>query len=161
MLKRPKAVPKKRNLDQNINDSKSHIWSSFLKNIISGIRSLIKFKKPRKITSDFFNKYIFVQTFQWTSSEYFFYFRFSSIKPQSKQKTSEKDHLTYNTVSLKKPHSFYKPQLTWLYVFVISRPRFRVNPHPIVSWMSKNSLLGAGAKSEVSVTATGNEPRTT
>ena len=27
-------------------------------------------------------------------------------------KTSKKDHSFYNTVSLKKPHSFYKPQLT-------------------------------------------------
>ena len=32
-------------------------------------RSLIIFKKPRKITNDFFNNYIFVRTFQWTSSE--------------------------------------------------------------------------------------------
>ena len=36
-LKRPKAVPEKRNIDQNINDSESHIWNSFLDNIISGI----------------------------------------------------------------------------------------------------------------------------
>ena len=28
-------------------------------------------------------------------------------------KTSKKDHSFYNTVSLKKPHSFDKPQLTW------------------------------------------------
>ena len=32
-------------------------------------RSLIIFKKPRKMTNDFFNHYIFVRTFQWTSSE--------------------------------------------------------------------------------------------
>ena len=32
-------------------------------------RSLIIFKKPRKMTNDFFNNYIFVHTFQWTSSE--------------------------------------------------------------------------------------------
>ena len=37
-LKRSKAVPKRRNLDQNIYDSNSHIWSSFLKNIISAIK---------------------------------------------------------------------------------------------------------------------------
>ena len=58
----PKAVPKKQNLDQNIYDSKSHIWSSFLKYIIFGIqlykkksitRSLIIFKKPRKMASNF------------------------------------------------------------------------------------------------------------
>ena len=32
-------------------------------------RSLITFKKPRKITNDFFDHYIFVRTFQWTLSE--------------------------------------------------------------------------------------------
>ena len=30
--------PKKRNLDQNINDSKSHFWNSFFENIISDIQ---------------------------------------------------------------------------------------------------------------------------
>ena len=34
-------------------------------------------------------------------------------------------------------------------VLVLSRTRFRVNPHSIVAWMSKNSLLEAVAKSEV------------
>ena len=33
-------------------------------------------------------------------------------------------------------------------VLVMSRTRFRVNPHSIVAWMSRNSLLEAGAKSE-------------
>ena len=32
-------------------------------------RILIIFKKPRKMTNDFFNRYIFVHTFQWTSSD--------------------------------------------------------------------------------------------
>ena len=32
-------------------------------------RGLIVFKKPRKMTNDFFNHYIFVRTFQWTFSE--------------------------------------------------------------------------------------------
>ena len=36
----------------------------------------------------------------------------------------------------------------WLYVLVMSRTRFRVNPHSIVAWMSRNSLLKAGTKSE-------------
>ena len=36
-----------------------------------------------------------------------------------------------------------------LYCLVMSLTRFRVNPHSIVSWMSRNSLLEAGAKSEV------------
>ena len=33
-----------------------------------------------------------------------------------------------------------------LYVLIMSRTRFRVNPHSIVAWMSRNSLLEAGAK---------------
>ena len=34
-----KLPPKNGNLDQNIYDSKSHIWNSFFENIISGIQS--------------------------------------------------------------------------------------------------------------------------
>ena len=37
-LKCPKAVTKKKQFGQNINDSKFHIWNSFLKNIISVIQ---------------------------------------------------------------------------------------------------------------------------
>ena len=37
----------------------------------------------------------------------------------------------------------------WLYVFVTSRTRLRVNPLSIVAWMSRNSLIETGAKSEV------------
>ena len=29
----------------------------------------------------------------------------------------------------------------WLYVFIMSRTRFRVNSHSILAWMSRNSLL--------------------
>ena len=43
---------------------------------------------------------------------------------------------------------FFNPYFSWLYVLVISRTCFRVNPHSIVAWMSRNSLLEAGAKSE-------------
>ena len=63
--------------------------------------------------SDFFNNYIFIHTFQWTSWESWFNFWFSIRKSQSQQKTSKKDHISSNTVFLKTPYSFYKPQLTW------------------------------------------------
>ena len=43
----------------------------------------------------------------------------------------------------------------------MSRTRLRVKPHSIVARMSRNSLPEAGVKSEVYVTATGLEPRTT
>ena len=36
---RPRGVPKKRNLNQNINYSKSHIWNSFFENCILDIQS--------------------------------------------------------------------------------------------------------------------------
>ena len=37
--------------------------------------------------------------------------------------------------------------------YIMSRTRFRVNLHSTVAWMSRNSLLEAGVKSEVWVTA--------
>ena len=37
----------------------------------------------------------------------------------------------------------------WLYVLVMSRTHFKVNPHTILAWMLRNSLLEAGAKSDV------------
>ena len=40
-----------------------------------------------------------------------YYLRFSGRKSQSQQKLTKKDHSFYNTVSLKKPHSFYEPKL--------------------------------------------------
>ena len=49
----------------------------------------------------------------------------------------------------------------WLYILVMPRTRFRVHPHSIFAWMSRNSLLEAGAKSEGEMTTTGLEPRTT
>ena len=44
---------------------------------------------------------------------FFFNVRFSNRKSQSHQKLLKKDHSFYNTVSLKKLHSFYESQLTW------------------------------------------------
>ena len=88
-LKRPKAVPpKKRNLDQNINDSKSHIWNSLLKNTISGIqRFCICPDVPVDIIRVFFN------------------FRFSCRKSQSEQKLAEKiTHFTIQFSSKNLPH---------------------------------------------------------
>ena len=57
LLKRLNAVlKKKRNLDQNINDSKSQIWNSFFKNIISGIQLFcVRPHDPVDIIRVFFN----------------------------------------------------------------------------------------------------------
>ena len=49
----------------------------------------------------------------------------------------------------------------WLYVLVMPRTRFRVNPHSIFAWMSIKFLLKGSTKSECEVTATALEPRTT
>ena len=56
---------------------------------------------------------------------------------------------------------FWVENANCLYVLVMSRTRFRVNPLSIVAWMSRNSLIEASAKSEGYVTATGFERRTT
>ena len=80
-LKRPKAVSKKRNLDQNINDSKSHIWNSFFffENSISAIkRFYICPDVPVDIIRDSF-----------------FNFRISSRKSKNQQKLAKTiTHLT-------------------------------------------------------------------
>ena len=47
------------------------------------------------------------------------------------------------------PDSCFQKKSLWLYVLIMSRTRFRVNPHSIVAWMSRNFLLEAGTKSEV------------
>ena len=66
-------------------------------------------------------------------------------------------------------HFFYKHIKIWglgsdifkvtqdcLYVLTMSCTHFRANPHSIVAWMSRNSLLETGAKSEVLSDCNGN-----
>ena len=48
-----------------------------------------------------------------------------------------------------------------MYALIMSYTRFRVNPISVVAWMSRDSLLQTGVKSEVWVTATGLEPTIT
>ena len=74
-----KQSPKKWNLDQNINDSKSHIWNSFFENIISSIQICdILPQFPVNIIRDIFN------------------FRLSNRKFQSWQKLAKK--ITHFTI---------------------------------------------------------------
>ena len=42
------------------------------------------------------------------------------------------------------PWKYQKTKRFLLYVLVMSRTRFRVNPHSLVAWMSRNSLLETG-----------------
>ena len=92
-LKPPRAVPQKTKFGPNINDSKSHICNSYFENITSGIRL---WSAP---SSRHHQKFFLFQIFEQKVSKVI--------------KTSEKDHSFYNTVTLKKSHSFYVLQLTW------------------------------------------------
>ena len=49
LAKAPKTVPKKRNFDQNINDSKSPTWKYFFENAISGMFSTRKSQSQQKL----------------------------------------------------------------------------------------------------------------
>ena len=79
-----KQSPKIRNLDQTINDSKSNLWNFFLKILFWAYKF-----------------FIFIQTCQWISD-----LLAESLK-------SKKDNSFYNTVLLRKPHSFSEPRLAW------------------------------------------------
>ena len=57
-----------------------------------------------------------------------------------KEKSEEEYHPSSSKENYRK---IYYEALDWLYVLVMSRTRFRV------AWMSRNSFLKAGAKSEV------------
>ena len=75
------------------------IWNYFFENIISGIqRFYIWPDVPVDIISIFFN-------FRLSS-------RNSCRKSQSQENLAKKYLTFYNTISPKKPYSFYEPQLT-------------------------------------------------
>ena len=63
-----------------------------------------------------------------------------------KEKSEEEYHPSSPKENYRK---IYYEALDWLYVLAMSRTRFRVNPHSIFAWMSRNSFLEADAKSEV------------
>ena len=75
--------PKERNLDQNINDSKSHIWNSFFENIISGIQ--LFYIRPQVLVDII---------------RVFFNFRFSSRKSLKKSQKQQKlaKYITHFTI---------------------------------------------------------------
>ena len=95
-------------MDENINDSKSYIWSSFYENIVSGIQlykksitiSLIIFKKPRKMTNNFFNNSFTRSSGHHQHFVVFFQdFRFSSKKSQIQEKLAKK--IIYCTINFR------------------------------------------------------------
>ena len=48
-----------------------------------------------------------------------------------------------------------------LYVLIMSRTYFIVNPHSVVAWMSRNLFFKASTESKVYGTTTGHESTTT
>ena len=48
---------------------------------------------------------------------------------------------------------YFSLQCIWLFVLIMTVMRFKVNQHYLVAWMSRNSLLEEGVRSEVYVTA--------
>ena len=72
-----------------------------IQNLIFGILFLKIFIRTH-------NFFIFVQMCQWKSSEFFL---ISDLLAESLK--AKKDHSVYNTVLLRKPHSFYESRLTW------------------------------------------------
>ena len=90
---------------------------------------------------------------------YFNYPRFAKIT-DSRGKASNAlaspitfNHIHKSTRMLRLPLSLCYEYLSawciWLYVLIMSRTRFRVNPHSMVVWMSRNSLLETGAKGNI------------
>ena len=67
-----------------------------------------------------YNFFIFVYTFQWTLSQFFLFFWFSSRKPQSQQKLAKTI-----THSFAKKNSFSESQLTWHWKLhaVVTQPK--------------------------------------
>ena len=121
LLKRPKAVPKKtRNLDQNINDSKSHICNSFFENIISRV----------------YNFFMFIHTFQCISSESFFNFRMSSWKSQSQQKLVKK--IIHFTIQFHSKHLTHLTNLSSLDIENNMLPKKRQKPFSLYKFPSKH-----------------------
>ena len=57
--------------------------------------------------------------------------------------------------------AYFPVRWIWLYILVMPRTPFRVNPHSIFTLMSRNSLLETGAKCQGEVTATWLKPTTT
>ena len=118
MTKTPWSSPHKIwNLDQNIKNSKFYIWNSCFENIF---RTTYKF-------------FIFVHMFQWTPSEFFFNFRFSSKKSQSQQKLAK--NITHFTIQ------FCSKNLTnFPTCFCLVLEKIFALHH---IWTPKNCILGA------------------
>ena len=77
------------------------------------------------------------KTFKWLQLD-------SSPQPLSSWKHTQPFSQNGQTIEL--CCQYLSVRCIWLYVLIMSRTRFRVNPRSIVAWMSRNSLLKAGTK---------------
>ena len=60
--------------------------------------------------------------------------------PKSEVLNDRNETQTHNHLACK----YLSIQCIWLYVIIMPCTRFRVNPHSIVTWMSRNSLVETG-----------------
>ena len=133
-----KHSPKKRNFDQNVNDSKSRIWIFFWKSYLG------------------YRIFIFIHTFQWTLQS-FFNFRFSSSLKLTKAgekiidfaiqfRSKNLTHLTnLNSLGIEnnmllqhseKPFRLYK--FSSKHVSVWCRKKYL---HCTISWSSRTAVI--------------------
>ena len=97
-----------------------------------------------KTSNDFYLFYLSSNVIQCLFYNVKVYFKFKWLQRDSNPHAlSQTDRMTEHCCE------YLSVRCIWLYVFIISRTRFSVNPHSIVAWISRNSLLKTGAKSEV------------
>ena len=118
-LKHPKAVPK------------NEIWTktSMIQNFIFRILFL-------KILLRACNAFIFVPTFQWTSSEFFLIFRFSSRKSQSQQKLAKK--ITHFTIQFRSKNLIHFTNLNSLEIENNMLPQHSQKPFWLYKFSNKH-----------------------
>ena len=93
--------------------------------------------------SDIYNFFIFVQTFQWTSSGFFYDFRFSNRKSQSQQKLEKK--ITHFTIQFRSKNLIHCTNLNSLDIENNMLPKHRQKPFSLYKF-SGMFLFGVNKK---------------
>ena len=79
------------------------------------------------------------------------------LNPQPLSLQTNTQRLSHTSQIIELCSDYLSVRYIWLYILMKSCAHFSMNSHSIVAWMSKNSLLYAGTKSKVQLTATGFE----
>ena len=120
--------PKKRKLDHSINDSKSHIWNSFIEYVISS--RYLSYIQSR--SSGHYQRF-------------FFDFRFSGRKSQSQQKLSTK--ITYFTIQFRSKNLTHLCTSTHVKLKIIcSRNAAKILSHFTTDFSANMFLFGVRKK---------------